>query len=147
MEPVNGDVHSPGGVNGTGSIFIVNHNADNSLITLRYRLRKALFESAEEPFEAAGKKFDRGSFIIRNVPADELNKAATELGVQAYAVAQAPAVKLHPIKVARIAIMHTWLSTQDEGWWRLAFDQMHIPYDYISTQEVAKDSDLNKKYD
>src|SRR5438067_2830032 len=147
MERVNGDVHSPGGVNGTGSIFIVNHNADNSLVTLRYRLRKASFESAEEPFEAAGKKFNRGSFIIRNVSADELSKTATELGVQAYAVAQAPPVKMHPIKVARIALLHTWLNTQDEGWWRLAYDQMHIPYDYISTQEAAKDSDLNKKYD
>src|SRR5207237_8386560 len=41
----------------------------------------------------------------------------------------------------------TWFSTVYEGWWRLAFDQMHVPYDYISTQEVAKDSDLNKKYD
>jgi hypothetical protein len=43
--------------------------------------------------------------------------------------------------------MHTWLSTQDEGWWRLAFDQMGVPFDYISTQDVAKDADLNKKYD
>ncbi|HYV24527.1 MAG TPA: hypothetical protein VE969_04760, partial [Pyrinomonadaceae bacterium] len=37
--------------------------------------------------------------------------------------------------------------TQDEGWWRLAFDQMQIPYDYISTQDVAREADLNKKYD
>jgi hypothetical protein len=147
MERVSGEVNSPGGVSGTGSIFIVNHNADNNLITLRYRLRKASFDSAEEPFEAAGKKFNRGSFVIRNVTADELNKAAAALGVQAYAVAQAPAVKMHAVKVARVAIMHTWLNTQDEGWWRIAFDQMQIPYDYISTQEVAKDSDLNKKYD
>ena len=147
MERVSGEVNSPGGISGTGSIFIVNHNADNNLITLRYRLRKASFESTEEPFEAAGKKFNRGSFVIRNVAADELNKAAAALGVQAYAVAQAPAVKMHAVKIARVAIMHTWLNTQDEGWWRLAFDQMQIPYDYISTQEVAKDSDLNKKYD
>ena len=147
MERVSGDVRSPGGVNGSGSIFIVNHNADNSLITLRYRLKKASFEAAEEPFEAGGKKFNRGSFIIRNASADEVNKAATELGLQAYAVAQAPTVKTHAIKVPRVALLHTWLSTQDEGWWRLAFDQMQIPYDYISTQDVAKDSDLNRKYD
>ncbi|PYS57518.1 MAG: hypothetical protein DMF76_22010, partial [Acidobacteria bacterium] len=56
-------------------------------------------------------------------------------------------VKTHAIKVPRVAIMHTWLSTQEEGWWRLAFDQMQIPYDYLSTQDVAKDSELNKKYD
>ncbi len=147
MQRVSGDVRSPGGVSGAGSIFIVNHNADNNLITLRYSLKKASFEAAEEPFEAGGKKFNRGSFIVRNGSADEVSKAVNELGLQAYAVAQAPTVKTHVIKVPRVALLHTWLSTQDEGWWRLAFDQMQIPYDYISTQDVAKDSDLNRKYD
>ncbi|HYR74692.1 MAG TPA: M14 family zinc carboxypeptidase [Pyrinomonadaceae bacterium] len=147
MERVNGEVRSPGGVSGSGSIYVVNHNADNNLITLRYRLRKATFEAAEEPFEAAGKKFNRGSFIIRNASADELNQVVSELGLQAVAVGQPPVVKAHAIKVPRVAILHTWLSTQDEGWWRLAFDQMQVPFDYISTQEVSKDADLNRKYD
>ncbi|HSP64491.1 MAG TPA: M14 family zinc carboxypeptidase, partial [Pyrinomonadaceae bacterium] len=39
MERVSGEVHSPGAVNGSGSIYVVNHNADNSLATLRYRLK------------------------------------------------------------------------------------------------------------
>jgi hypothetical protein len=147
MQRVSGEVRSPGGFSGAGSIFIVNHNADNNLITLRYSLKKASFEAAEEPFEAGGKKFNRGSFIVRNASADDVNKATNELGLQAYAVAQAPTVKTHAIKVPRVALLHTWLSTQDEGWWRLAFDQLQIPYDYISTQDVAKDSDLNRKYD
>jgi hypothetical protein len=147
MDRVTGEVRSAGGVTGNGSIYLVNANADNSLITLRYRLRRASFDAAEEPFEAAGKKFNRGSFIIRNASADEVNKATSELGIQAFAIATAPTVKTHPVKAARVAIMHTWLSTQDEGWWRLAFDQMGVPFDYISTQDVAKDSELNKKYD
>ena len=129
------------------AVFLVNHNADNGLITLRYRLKDASFEAAEEPFEAAGKKFNRGSFIIRNVSADELGKVASELGLMAYAVTEAPTVKTHALKLPRVAIMHTWLSTQDEGWWRLAFDQWGIPFKYISTQDVAKDADLNSKYD
>ncbi|MFN2576454.1 MAG: M14 family zinc carboxypeptidase [Pyrinomonadaceae bacterium] len=147
MDRVTGEVRSPGGVTGTGSTFVVNHNADNNLITLRYRLRRASFDSAEDPFEAEGRKFNRGSFIIRNASADEVGRATAELGIQAFAVATPPAVKAHPVKAARVAIMHTWLGTQDEGWWRLAFDQMGVPYDYISTQDVAKEVDLNKKYD
>ena len=147
MQPVSGEVRAAGGVSGSGSIYLVNANADNNLITLRYRLRKASFDAAEESFEADGKKFNRGSFIIRNATTDEVNKVAAELGVAALAVATAPTVRAHPVKAARVAIMHTWQSTQDEGWWRLAFDQMGVPYDYISTQEVAKESDLNKKYD
>jgi len=39
------------------------------------------------------------------------------------------------------------LSTQDEGWWRIALDQLGIPYSYISTQDVATDTKLTSKYD
>ena len=147
MDAVAGDVTAPGGVTGTGSVFVVNHNTDNTLVTLRYRLKSANFETAEEPFDAAGQKFSRGSFIISGVSADELSKATTELGLKAYAVDAAPSVKTHPARAARIAFMHTWLSTQDEGWWRLEFDRLKVPYTYISTQDVAKDADLKSKYD
>jgi hypothetical protein len=147
MERVNGDVRSASGLSGSGSVFIVNHTADNNLVTLRFRLKKATYSAAEEPFEAGGQKFNRGSFIISNVSADELTKVTGELGMKVLAVSQAPTVKSHALKLPRVAIMHTWLNTQDEGWWRLAFDQMEVPYDYISTQDVAKDTDLNKKYD
>jgi hypothetical protein len=144
---VKGEVQSPGGINGSGAIYLINHVADNNLMTLRYQLKDVAIEAAEEPFEAAGQKFNRGSFILRKASADDLKRAATELGIQVYAVETAPTVKSHPVKTARIAIMHTWLSTQDEGWWRLAFDQLKVPYDYISTQDVAKASDLRSKYD
>ena len=43
--------------------------------------------------------------------------------------------------------MHTWLDTQTEGWWRYAFDTLAVPFDYISTQTVAKEADLRSKYD
>ncbi|HEV8588784.1 MAG TPA: M14 family zinc carboxypeptidase, partial [Pyrinomonadaceae bacterium] len=71
MDRVNGDIRSAGGVTGSGSVYLVNSNADNNLVTLRYRLRKASFDSAEEPFDVAGRKFNSGSFIIRNASADE----------------------------------------------------------------------------
>ena len=147
MERVNGEVRAAGAVKGTGSIFVINHNTDTALMTLRYRLKDATMDAAEEPFESAGQKFNRGSFIIRNVKAPELETAASELGLQVVAVAAAPSVKTHPIKAARIAMMHTWLATQDEGWWRIALDKVKVPYRYISTQDVAKDSNLKAKYD
>jgi hypothetical protein len=54
---------------------------------------------------------------------------------------------MHPARAARVAILHTWSGTQTEGWWRQAFDKLQIPYAYISTQDVAKDANLNAKYD
>jgi hypothetical protein len=146
MTRVEGPVRAPGGVERTGDIYLINHNADSALITLRYRFPNATFDATEEPFEAAGRKFNRGSFVVKNVAADELSKAGGELGIQAYAVTATPAVKTHPVRAARIAMMHTWLSTQGEGWWRLEFDRLKIPYEYISTQKAAG-LDLRLKYD
>ncbi|HEY6121102.1 MAG TPA: M14 family zinc carboxypeptidase [Pyrinomonadaceae bacterium] len=147
MDRVTGDVRAAGTVNGDGPVFLINHNADNSLMTLRYRLKDVAIDAAEEPFDAAGKKFNRGSFIIRKASAEDLRHAVADLGIQVYAVADAPSIKTHPIRAARIAVMHTWLSTQDEGWWRLALDQLQVPFAYISTQDVSKDAALKSKYD
>ncbi|MEO8577284.1 MAG: M14 family zinc carboxypeptidase [Gemmatimonadales bacterium] len=147
MEFAGGEIRAPGGITGSGVVFVINHNADNALATLRYKLRSADIQIAEEPFEADGRKYSRGSFIIRGIGAPVLDKAVAELGLRAYALGAAPSVKTHPARAARVAIMHTWTSTQTEGWWRQAFDVMNIPFDYISTQDAAKIPNLNAKYD
>jgi len=147
MAPVSGEVRAAGGVTGTGEVVAINHNGDNALATLRYQLKDADFQAAEEPFEAAGHKFNRGSFLIRGVAPAELDRLTKELGLTGYALAAGPSVKTHPLRAARVAIMHTWISTQTEGWWRQAFDFMQIPYDYISVQDAAAIADLRGKWD
>jgi hypothetical protein len=146
IERVN-EVKPAGGVQGEGAVFAINNNAEPTLATLRYKLRDASMEAAEEPFEAGGKKFNRGSLIVRNVPRSDFDRAANETGLRATALSTATNVKTHPVRAARVAFVHTWLSTQTEGWWRLALDNLKIPYDYISTQTIAKLDDLNAKYD
>ncbi|MGC1605849.1 MAG: M14 family zinc carboxypeptidase [Candidatus Acidiferrum sp.] len=141
------EIHAPAGVSGEGTIFAINNNAEPSLATLRYKLRDASIDAAEEPFESAGKKFDRGTFLVHGVTREQLNGAISTLGLQAAAISEMPSVKTHPVRAARVALVHTWLSTQTEGWWRIALDNLGIPYDYISTQTVSKTSDLNAKYD
>jgi hypothetical protein len=76
-----------------------------------------------------------------------LDRAANEAGLRVVALAVGPSVKTHPVRAARVAFVHTWLSTQTEGWWRLALDNMGVPYDYMSTQSLAKIDDLKAKYD
>jgi hypothetical protein len=141
------EVRAPGGVKGDGSVFAINNTAEPTLATLRYKLKDASMDAAEESFEAGGAKFNRGSIIVRGVNRGDLDKATGEVGLQAVALGTAPSVKTHPVRAARVAFVHTWLSTQTEGWWRLALDDLKIPYDYISTQTVAKIDDLNAKYD
>ena len=147
MDRVTGEVRSAGNILSSGGVYLVNHNADNALATFRFRLKDAEMEAAEEPFDAAGRKFSRGSFIIRRVNEADLRRAANELGIQVYAVANAPTVKTHPLRAPRVAIMHTWMTTQDEGWYRIGFDQLQVPFTYISTQDLAKEPNLKSKYD
>jgi len=110
-------------------------------------LKAADIQLAEEPFEADGAKFKRGTFIIRGVARADLEQATTELGLTAVALSAAPTVKTHPARPARIAILHQWSSTQTEGWWRQAFDIYKVPYDYIDPETVRKSANLRDKYD
>ena len=50
-------------------------------------------------------------------------------------------------KLPRIALMHTWAATQDEGWWRLGLESMGVPYEYISTQDASRMSNLRERFD
>jgi hypothetical protein len=145
MERVN-EVRPKGEVSGAGTVFAVSNSGEPKGATLRYELRDANFQVVEEEFEGGGKKFRRGTFVVQGVSRDELGKALADTGLQATALAAAPAVKMHAVRAARIAYVHTWLSTQMEGWWRLALDDLKIPYDYISTQTLAA-TDLRAKYD
>src|SRR5262245_25688608 len=140
-------VRVSGGVIGTGSVFVVNHNSDNALVTLRYKLHNATMDAAEEPFEFEDTKFNRGSFIIRGVSAEELRAVVSDLGLKAVAGSEAPSVVTHPVRAARIALLHTWLTTQDEGWWRQALDNANLPFAYINTQTVERHSRLRYNYD
>ena len=147
METRDGRDQAPGGVTGSGDTFVINHNGDNALITLRYKLQHADIQAAEEPFDAGGTEVQsRGSFIITRRRAGRPRRGGKRARPQGRRRSRAaPTVKMHPARAARVAIMHTWQSTQTEGWWRLAFDQMQIPFDYISTQDVAKDAESERE--
>jgi uncharacterized membrane protein YgcG len=147
MELVKGEVKAPFGIVGQGTMFAINHNGDDALITLRYRLKSADIQMVEEPFESNGTKFNRGTFIIQGVSQADLDKTTTELGLKAYALASAPSVKMHPARAARVAILHQWSNTQTEGWWRQAFDTYGIPYDYIGPETIKTTANLRDKYD
>jgi hypothetical protein len=80
VQLASGPVAPPSGVTGTGSVFAISNNADNGLISFRYRLRSADIQVAEEPFEDGGVKFTRGSFLIRNVPEADVAAGARAAG-------------------------------------------------------------------
>ena len=119
--------------------YVINHNAENTLMTLRFKLKDLKIAAAEEPFEAGGQKFNAGSFIIKTAdnPGD-LKQASTgpvaDSGLKAIAVDKLPEIKTHLLAVPRIAILHTWTNTQNDGWFRIEFDRLQIPYTTFPTR-------------
>jgi hypothetical protein len=132
--------------------FAVNNAAEPELMTFRYRLKDVKMMAAEDGFAQGGTKFNAGSFIIPKAgnPAgleDMLAKACGDLGLTVYGLAAKIDVKTHDLDAPRLAILHSWLNTQDEGWFRLALDELGIPYAYIPLQEIRDTEDLKSKYD
>jgi hypothetical protein len=150
MSRVEAPVRSRGGVTGSGPVLVVAQRGGDAMLGLRYALGDATVEAAAEPFRAAGHDYPRGSWLVRGIEKDALealDRAAVEAGIGIDTVAATPKVATRPIPKPRIALLHTWISTQTEGWWRQRLDLLKIPYDYISTQDVAADAGLAARYD
>jgi hypothetical protein len=143
------DPRPAGGVSGQGSVFLVDNRAEGQVATLRFRLHDVPMQAAEEPFEAGGRKFRAGSLIIGGGAEvrSRLDQQARNVGLSALAVAEAPSVKSHVLRVPRVALVHDWINTQNEGWWRIAFDRYGVPYDYISVHDVRGTPDLRARWD
>ncbi len=146
MAAVTADVRAPGGIEGTGPVLVVEHTTDNNLVTFRFKHADVKMEAAEEEFEAAGRKFRAGSFIIRSGNRAALEPTLASLGLSAWAVATAPAVRVHDLDVPRIGYIHSWSNTQNEGWVRAAFDTFGVPYTYFADVKLREGS-LRQKYD
>lgn len=147
MTPVSGHVLAAGGIAGAGATVIVDHTGDNNMVTLRYRMSSVKMSAAEAPFEAGGHKFGAGSFVIANANKAQLEPVLKELGLSAWAVSSAPAVKMHDLDIPRIGYIHSWSNTQDEGWVRAALDYYKIPYNYFGENSVRKMGSLRAKFD
>jgi len=154
MTPITSDAKVRGQLTGSGSpvAFIINHNTDNTLATLRFRLKDVKINAAEDAFKISDQQFNAGSFIVKTTgnPADlkqRLEAAAVDLGFKAQGVEKLPEVKTHELAVPRIAILHTWTNTQNDGWFRVEFDRLQIPYAYISDHVLRDTPNLREKYD
>ncbi len=154
MTLVEGDAKVLGEIAGSASTagYVINHNTDNTLMSLRYRLKDIRIRAAEGAFKIGGQEFKPGSFIIptEGNPSDlrsRVDPAVKELGLAALAVDELPKIGTHELSTPRIAILHTWTNTQNEGWFRIAFDTLQIPYAYISDHTVRDMLNLREKYD
>src|SRR5687768_12735560 len=148
------DVKVKGALSGPANsvAYVINHNTDNTLATFRFRLKDVKMSAAEDSVKVGEQQFNTGSFIIKQEgnPANVrqlLEPAVADLGLKAIGVDKLPTVKTHELAVPRIAIVHTWTNTQNEGWFRIEFDRLQIPYSYISDHVIRNTPNLREKFD
>jgi len=146
MQKVN-RVEASGAIDGQGKTFLIQHNTDNALATLRFRLASTPMEAAEEPFEADGVKYKAGTFIVRNGDRAQLEKAAKELGLKVHSTDSKLNVATHPLATPRVAMVHNWQNTQNDGWYRIAFEELKVPYTYVADTWLRENADLRSKFD
>ncbi len=147
MTKTAGDIVVAGAINGGGRTLLINHTADNPLATFRFKLASTKMEAAEQPFELEGHHFNAGTFIIRDAERPPIEAAAKELGLTIIATDSPIAVATHALAVPRVALLHNWMSTQDDGWFRLGMDNLKIPYTYLADTRVRQTPDLRKQFD
>ncbi len=149
MERWSGPVARPApALSPRAAALLLRHHADTDLVRLRTALPHLPMLVAEQPF-SAGESYGAGTVIVPLADGERSLLAETLAGLDlpVAPVPAVPSVPTHPLAVPRVALLHTWFSTQDEGWFRLALEELGIPYEYLATPEVAALGDLRQRYD
>jgi hypothetical protein len=137
MTPLTTDATVQGSVAGAGAVILVPHLGDWRSAVLPWRVGRARVAVADTAFSVDGKSYDRGTFVVEDADASARGAIAA-LGLGATTVARAPGVRRHTVTAPRIALVHSWIETQNEGWVRYAFDRMGVPYTYVADQKLSQ---------
>jgi hypothetical protein len=132
-----------------GKAVAIRNYADTDLIRLRYALSGANSSISEAAWKQKATEWPAGTVFISLEGTDtkKVMEAIASTSLEYSVLDIAPTIGMHPMQAPRMALLHSWIDTQDEGWYRIALDELHVPYDYISTQDVSGMQDLHSKYD
>ncbi|HVF40168.1 MAG TPA: hypothetical protein VM939_09730, partial [Gemmatimonadaceae bacterium] len=132
-----------GTTTGNGNTLVVKHLGDWRSAVLPWKVGSARVSVARAAFQSGNISYPAGTFIVENASAATRN-AIAGLGLDAVAPGTAITVGKRAVTLPRIALLHSWIETQNEGWIRFAFDQLGIPYTYISEQQLRRSGSLDR---
>jgi hypothetical protein len=124
--------------------FLLHNHADVVDTLLALTTSKLEVRVLNKAAKAEGEDFKRGDLVLRTHGGSLNSVPHVKLSRYGASDVDQISAKLSP---PRVALVHSWTSTQDEGWWRMAFDQMGLAYSYIPVQALRDSKNLKSKFD
>ncbi|MFW6205923.1 MAG: M14 family zinc carboxypeptidase [Gemmatimonadota bacterium] len=149
MEPVS-EPAIPGSVVGAGDWWLIRPSASAFTLPARLALRDVRVWAAEDSVVVGDDVVPPGAWLVRarDVDTARIRDWAASYGMDVTGVDGGSLdVPRHELDVPRIAILHTWRSTQAEGWVRYTFDHFGVPYTYIADTELQEMGRLKRRFD
>jgi len=143
---ITADARVKGQVSGASgaAAYLIAPTTESGLIQFRFALRDIRMWASEDSFSVDRRSFGRGTTVVDGIAPARIKQAAESLGLNVVSVATLPTVAKHELDLPKIALVHSWLNTQNDGWVRYAFDVLGIPYRYLSVQQL-KNRELLKQ--
>jgi hypothetical protein len=152
MRPVTDSIVLPGSARRAGGAawYLVNPRGSAHQARARYALGDVPVHAAQDTVRAAGAVLPPGTWMIEasSLPWAEAERWARQHGLELVGVPAAAVrnVRRHSSRLPRIAMLHTWARTQDDGWARYTLDQMGVPYTYLS-EDRLREGGLRERFD
>ena len=144
MEPVEEAIHIAGSytrtARGSDVVHLVRHNASAHALAARFQRAEWPVRVTEAAVALEDDTVPAGAWMIDGTTLNRegAEALARETGLDVITV-RAEAVEdvaTHEMDLPRIAVLHTWSRTQDEGWARYSLDQAGVPFTYLAETEL-----------
>lgn len=142
------EIYSAGSLARRAKFWVVPHRGQERLGPFRFALGGARVLAAREEVSVGRKTFPAGTLFIDAGDVDRaaLTAALGDSLLEVNTVSRLPDGDLAEVNLPRIAMLHSWTSTQDTGWLRYTFDQAGIPFDILEKDQLQA-GNLRADYD
>jgi hypothetical protein len=138
------DVVIPGSVDlpGGSSWYAVHPRGSAYALGARWELEDLAMEVALQEIQVRGRTLPAGTWLF---PAGGVGRDRMESWARAHGFdlvglrdADLSGVEREETALPRIALLHSWRNTQDDGWVRYNLDRMGIPYTYLPEDRLGE---------
>lgn len=149
LELVNEAVSFSGSVESKGDSYILDYQAQTSLISGLYAAQSTYKNFKAEVLDSLvienSDTLQAGTVLLTGFSKNEAENWANEFGFKLRAGSVKSNFK-HEVQLPRIAVYHSWVDTQGEGWARYTLEQKGIPYTSINKDDL-KAGELREAFD